>query len=189
MPSFHPATIEDVHEVVSHAVARRERLSISGGGSKRALGRPTETDGDLVLERLAGIVSYEPAELVLTAKAGTPRAEIETALAERDQMLAFEPPDWRVLLGDEDRMPTLGGVLACNLAGPRRVKTGAARDHFLGFSGVNGFGQIFKAGGKVVKNVTGYDVCKLMAGSYGTLAVIAEATVRSEEHTSELQSH
>src|SRR6202008_1702677 len=120
-------------------------------------------------------------ELVLTAGAGTPLGEIERALEEAHQMLAFEPPDWRDLLGSGEQDgagPTLGGVLACNLSGPRRVKAGAARDHFLGFRGVSGRGEIFKAGGKVIKNVTGYDLCKLLAGSYGTLAALEEVTVK-----------
>ena len=127
----------------------------------------------LDLSRLAGIVDYEPAELVLTARAATPMAEIEAELAAERQMLAFEPPDWRGLSGG-DGEPTLGGVLACNLAGPRRVRAGAARDYFLGFSAVNGWGEVWKAGGKVVKNVTGYDMCKLQAGAYGTLSVLTE---------------
>ena len=118
---------------------------------------------------------------MLTAGAATPLAEIERALAECGQMLAFEPPDWRgsARAGRRtDCQPTLGGALACNLSGPRRIKAGAARDHFLGFRGVSGRGEIFKAGGKVVKNVTGYDLCKLMAGSYGTLAALEEVTVK-----------
>ncbi len=118
---------------------------------------------------------------MLTAGAATPLAEIEAALAEARQMLAFEPPDWDRLLGApaaEAGRRTLGGVLACNLSGPRRLRAGAARDHFLGFRGVSGRGEIFKAGGKVVKNVTGYDLPKLMAGSYGTLAALEEVTVK-----------
>ena len=129
------------------------------------------------MSRLSGIVDYEPAELILTARAGTPMAEIESELEARRQMLAFEPPDWRGLLGGGGE-PTLGGVLACNLAGPRRVRAGSARDFFLGFSAINGWGDVWKAGGKVVKNVTGYDMCKLQAGAYGTLSVLAEATLK-----------
>jgi glycolate oxidase FAD binding subunit len=133
------------------------------------------------LALLSGIRDYAPSELVLTAGAGTPLGEIERALEEAGQMLAFEPPDWRALLGSGEQDgagPTLGGVLACNLSGPRRIKAGAARDHFLGFRAVSGRGEIFKAGGKVIKNVTGYDLPKLMAGSYGTLAALEEVTVK-----------
>src|SRR4029077_13789793 len=113
--------------------------------------------------------------------AATPLAEIERALEEAGQMLAFEPPDWRGLLGvpdEESSGPPLGGILACNLSGPRRIKAGAARDHFLGFRAVSGRGEVFKSGGKVVKDVTGYDLSKLMAGSYGTLAALEEVTVK-----------
>ena len=129
------------------------------------------------MSRLAGIVDYDPAELILTARAATPMAEIEAELKAKRQMLAFEPPDWRGLMGG-DGEPTLGGVLACNLAGPRRVRAGAARDYFLGFSAINGWGEVWKAGGKVVKNVTGYDMCKLQAGAYGTLSVLTEVTLK-----------
>ncbi len=115
---------------------------------------------------------------MLTAGAATPLAEIEQALEQNQQMLAFEPPDWRLLLGAAQTQPTLGGALACNLSGPRRIKAGAARDHFLGFRAVSGRGEIFKSGGKVVKNVTGYDLSKLMVGSYGTLAALEEVTVK-----------
>src|SRR6185312_7127837 len=110
--------------------------------------------------------------------AATPMAEIDAALDKAGQMLAFEPPDWRALLGSGDASPTLAGVIACNLAGPRRIRQGAARDHFLGFHGVSGRGEAFKAGGRVVKNVTGYDLSKLMAGSYGTLAALTEISVK-----------
>ena len=114
----------------------------------------------------------------MTAGAATPLDEIERALTERCQMLAFEPGDWRAMLGSGGQRQTIGGAIACNLAGPRRIRQGAARDHLLGFAGVSGRGESFKAGGKVVKNVTGYDLCKLMAGSYGTLAALTEVTVK-----------
>jgi len=178
MDALHPTTLDELRDAVAEAVADHAPLEICGGGSKRALGRPMEVSRRLCLDRIAGIVTYEPAELVLTAQAGTPLAEIEDALAANRQMLAFEPGDWRALLDADGARPTLGGVLACNMAGPRRVKVGAARDHFLGFAGVNGYGEVFKAGGKVVKNVTGYDLSKLMAGSYGTLTVMAEVTIK-----------
>jgi glycolate oxidase FAD binding subunit len=178
MARFTPADINELREVVAEALAAEEPLEIVGGGSKRGLGRPVQASHSLDLSRLSGIRDYAPSELVLTAGAATPLADIERALANQGQMLAFEPPGWGGLLGIEDAAPTLGGVLACNLSGPRRVKAGAARDHFLGFRAVSGRGEIFKAGGKVVKNVTGYDLPKLMAGSYGTLAVLEEVTVK-----------
>ncbi len=167
-----------MRDIVARASSSGEALEICGGGSKRRLGRPLAAPHRLDLDRLSGIIDYEAAELVLTARAGTPLVEIETLLAAHRQMLAFEPSTWRDLMGSTSK-PTLGGTLACNMAGPRRIKAGAARDHFLGFTGVNGFGEIFKAGGKVVKNVTGYDLCKLMAGSYGTLAILGEVTVKT----------
>ncbi len=170
-----------MRDAVGEALAAEEPLELVAGGSKRGLGRPLQLPRTLDLSRLRGIRDYEPSELVLTAGAATPLAEIEAALAEARQMLAFEPPDWDALLGvsaGESGRRTLGGVLACNLSGPRRPKAGAARDHFLGFRGVSGRAEIFKAGGKVVKNVTGYDLAKLMAGSYGTLAALEEVTVK-----------
>src|SRR5579864_6900899 len=177
MSRFAPANLDELRDAVAAALAAEEPVEIVGGGSKRGLGRPLQMPHTLDLSGLSGIRDYTPSELVLTAGAATPLAEIKRALAEAGQMLAFEPPDWRELLGG-DGEPTLGGVLACNLTGPRRIKAGAARDHFLGFRGVSGRGEIFKAGGKVVKNVTGYDLCKLMAGSYGTLAALEEVTVK-----------
>src|SRR5437016_10116323 len=178
MAHFTPADIDELREAVAEALTAEEQLEVAAGGSKRALGRPLQTPHTLDLSRLAGIRDYAPSELVLTAGAATPLAEIERVLAENGQMLAFEPPRWCGLLGVEEASPTLGGVLACNLSGPRRIKAGAARDHFLGFRAVSGRAEIFKAGGKVVKNVTGYDLPKLMAGSYGTLAALEEVTIK-----------
>src|SRR5262247_1375721 len=173
-----PRDSKEVEDAVQWALADGKALEIVGGGSKRAIGRPAQTDLTLDLSGLSGVTLYEPEELVLTAKAGTPLAEIEALVAARGQMLAFEPPDYGGVLGGEQAHATLGGVLAANLAGPRRIKAGAARDHFLGFSAVSGRGEAFKSGGRVVKNVTGYDLCKLMAGSWGTLAVMTEATIK-----------
>jgi len=168
-----PRDAADVASIVAGAVRPLEPV---GGGSKRQIGKPVAADV-LDLSALDGIVAYEPAELVLSARAGTPLATIERALAQHAQRLAFEPPDFGALLGVR-RPQTIGGVLAANLAGSRRVTAGAARDHFLGFQAVSGSGETFKAGGKVVKNVTGYDLPKLLAGSWGTLAVLTEITLR-----------
>jgi glycolate oxidase FAD binding subunit len=178
MTRFQPADINQLREAVGEALTAEEPVELIAGGSKRGLGRPLQTAHTLDLSALSGIRDYAPSELVLTAGAATPLAEVERVLDAAGQLLAFEPPDWRGLLGVEDVEPTLGGVLGCNLSGPRRIKAGAARDHFLGFRAVSGRGVIFKAGGKVVKNVTGYDLSKLMAGSYGTLAALEEITVK-----------
>jgi glycolate oxidase FAD binding subunit len=168
-----PRDAADVAAIVAEGAAP---LEIVAGGSKRTIGRPV-TGTPLELAALAGIVDYEPAELVLTARAATPLAAVEDALASESQRLAFEPPDYGPLLGVAAPQ-TLGGVIAANLSGSRRVAAGAARDHFLGFHGVTGRGERFKAGGRVVKNVTGYDLPKLLAGSWGTLAVLTEVTIR-----------
>jgi glycolate dehydrogenase FAD-binding subunit len=181
MTRFAPADLTELRDQIAGALAAEEPVELVGGGSKRGLGRPVQAAHQLDLARLSGIRDYAPSELVLTAGTGTPIDEIERVLEEAGQMLAFEPPDWRRLVGaggQDGTGPTLGGVLACNLSGPRRIKAGAARDHFLGFRAVSGRGEIFKAGGKVIKNVTGYDLPKLMAGSYGTLAALEEVTVK-----------
>jgi glycolate oxidase FAD binding subunit len=178
MTLLRPRDEQDLVAIVQQSLAREEPFELIAGGSKRGLGRPLQMPHVLNLGAFAGIRDYEPAELVLTAGAATSLKEIEAALDNARQMLAFEPGDFRALLGTADKSPTLGGVIACNLAGPRRIRQGAARDHFLGFHGVSGRGEIFKAGGRVVKNVTGYDLSKLMAGSYGTLAALTEISVK-----------
>jgi len=170
-----PATAEELSVAVADSDGPLELL---GQGSKRDFGRPVQAAQILDLSRLAGVSLYEPEELVLSAGAGTPVAEIERLLAANGQMLAFEPPDLGPLFGLEAARGTLGGMIACNLAGPRRIKVGALRDHLLGATAVNGRGEIFKTGGRVMKNVTGYDLCKLLAGSFGSLAAIASATLK-----------
>jgi glycolate oxidase FAD binding subunit len=173
-----PRDAKDVETALRWALDGEKALEIVGAGSKRAIGRPSQTDLTLDLSGLTGVTLYEPEELVLTARAGTPIAEIEELVASKGQQLAFEPLDCGPIFGGEAGQGTIGGVLAANLSGPRRIKAGAARDHFLGFTAVSGRGEIFKSGGRVVKNVTGYDLCKLLAGSWGTLAVLTEVTIK-----------
>jgi glycolate oxidase FAD binding subunit len=174
-----PRTAKDVEDAVQWALARGAALELVGRGTKRAIGRPAQSDLTLDLSGLAGVILYEPEELVLSAQAGTALDEIEALLAERGQHLAFEPIDYGPLLSGAPSRGTIGGVLAANLSGPRRIAAGAARDHFLGFEAVSGRGESFKSGGRVVKNVTGYDVSKLIAGSWGTLAALTTVTIKT----------
>ncbi|MCE7026794.1 glycolate oxidase subunit GlcE [Jiella sp. CBK1P-4] len=176
--SVEPQTEGDIRDIVAAAVSAEEPLAIEGTGSKRGLGRPVQAARTLSLAKMSGITLYEPEELVLTAKAGTPIAEIEALVDAHGQRLEFEPMDYGPLHGLDAAQGTLGGVIACNLAGPRRLKQGAARDHVLGVRAVSGRGEIFKSGGRVVKNVTGYDLSKGLTGSYGTLAVMSEITIK-----------
>ncbi len=178
MTTFAPTTAAEVLETVRWAAAEEQPLEIVGHGSKRGIGRPAQTEHTIDLSRLTGVTLYEPEELVLSARAGTSLVEIEALLAERGQQLAFEPMDYGQLFGTEAGRGTIGGALATNLSGPRRLKAGAARDHILGISAVAGRGEAFKAGGRVVKNVTGYDLSKAMAGSWGTLAVVTDVTFK-----------
>lgn len=175
---FDPATTDDVRAIVADALASKTPLEIAGNGSKREIGRPVDLNYVLSTAQLSGVSLYEPDELVLRAGPGTPMKQLRLQLEQHGQMLAFEPPDYGPLLGGAADEGTIGGIVAGNLAGPRRVKAGAARDHFLGVVAVSGRGEVFKSGGRVVKNVTGYDLCKLMAGSWGTLGVMTEVTVK-----------
>ena len=176
--TLRPRDAKDVEAAVQSALAEGTTMEIVGHGSKRAIGRPAQSDLTLDLSALSGVTLYEPQELVLSAKAGTPLAEIEALLAAKDQQLAFEPMNCAAIFGGAAGPGTIGGALAANVSGPRRIKSGAARDHFLGVCAVSGRGETFKSGGRVVKNVTGYDLGKLMAGSWGTLAVMTELTIK-----------
>jgi glycolate oxidase FAD binding subunit len=178
MSLLKPATPAALLDAVASAVADKTRLELTGAGTKRAIGHPPSADAVLDLSALSGIALYEPHELVLTAGAGTTLAEIEAALRQSNQRLGFEPPDHAALLGGEAGQQTLGGIVATNLSGSRRLTAGAARDHVLGFSAVSGRGEAFKSGGRVVKNVTGYDLSKLVAGSWGTLAALTQISVK-----------
>lgn len=165
-----PVTEQELGEAIRQA---NGPLAIRGGGT-RLTGQAGEA---LSVAGLSGITLYEPGALTMVAQAGTPLAEIEVALAAENQRLAFEPMDHRGLLGTEGE-PTIGGVFAANVSGPRRVQAGAARDFLLGVRYIDGMGQAIKNGGRVMKNVTGYDLVKLMAGSWGTLGVLSEVSFK-----------
>jgi glycolate oxidase FAD binding subunit len=178
MATFQVSSEADVVEVVRGAREGGGTLEIVGHGTKRGLGRPVECDDVLDLSGLSGIVSYEPDEMIVTARAGTPVAEIESALAEHNQRLGFEPADWGPLFGAAADSSTIGGVLSADANGSAAVRYGRCRDHLLGFRAVNGFGEAYKGGGKVVKNVTGFDLPKLFCGAMGTLGPLTEFTLR-----------
>lgn len=172
-----PASEEEAAAVIRAYADQGRPLAISGGDTRSGFGNAVEAEGRLRSTGLAGIVAYNPGEMVMTARAGTPLAEVEAALAENNQMLAFEPMDHRPLMGTSGE-PTIGGVFAANVSGPRRFVAGAARDSLLGIRFINGRGEIIKAGGRVMKNVTGLDLVKLLAGSHGTLGFLTEVTFR-----------
>jgi glycolate oxidase FAD binding subunit len=176
--TIRPRDAGELRQAVEWALNDGVTLEVRGGGSKLDLGKPMQCDQVLDVSAISGIVDYAPEELVVTLRAGTPMREVEALLAQRHQMLAFEPPDLGPLLGRAPGEGTLVGAVMGNFAGPRRLSAGAARDHLLGFSGVNGRGEAFKSGGRVMKNVTGYDLSKLLAGSWGTLAVLDEVSVK-----------
>lgn len=169
---------QEAANAVQDCLADGSAFVLRGRGTKTPLGRPVTAARTLDLSRIAGAIRYEPEELILTVKAGTPLSDIEGLLREKRQMLPFEPPDWGHFFGASERRGTIGGVLGADLCGPRAFKAGRPRDALLGFSAVNGFGEAYKAGGRVVKNVTGYDLSKLMCGAFGTLGPLIEVTLK-----------
>lgn len=176
MRTLAPTTPEAVRDAVAQANADHFAWQVRGGGTRRAM--LADATAVLDLRSLQGITDYQPAELVLTLRAGTPVAEVEARLAANRQVLAFDPPRLAARLGQQTAQTTIGGVIGAGWAGPRRLSVGSARDHLLGFEAVSGRGECFRAGGKVIKNVTGYDLPKLMAGSWGSLAVLTELSLR-----------
>src|SRR5947207_8939829 len=167
----------DVEQAVRAAIASEQPLEIIGHGTRRQIGQPMATNAVLDLSGLNAVSAYEPNELISTVQAGAPLADVQSLIDSKNQQFAFEPIDTSALLGVSGN-GTIGGMIGAGLAGPRRIRAGGARDHLLGAHAVSGFGDSFKTGGKVVKNVTGYDLCKLLAGSWGTLAVMTEVTLK-----------
>ncbi|TWF57345.1 FAD-binding protein [Neorhizobium alkalisoli] len=172
-----PHSETDAAYVIRTAASEGKTLALCGGNTRSGFGNAVEAAETVSSRGLTGIVDYDPGEMVMTVRAGTPAAEVEAALAQNRQMMAFEPMDHRGIMATTGE-PTIGGVFAANVSGPRRLIAGAARDSLLGIRFVNGSGEIIRAGGRVMKNVTGLDLVKLLAGSFGTLGFLTEVTFR-----------
>lgn len=172
-----PASERELAAIVTEAASARTPLAVEGGGTRVGLGRPMQTAATVTVAGLTGVTLYEPSELVISLKAGTALSAVEELLAQNRQRLAFEPIDHRTILGASG-VPTIGAVAAANLSGPRRIQAGAARDSLIGIRAVTGRGDIIKNGGRVMKNVTGYDLVKFMSGSYGTMGIFTEVSFK-----------
>ena len=175
---FKPSSREEIVEIVKNCYKKNIPLEIYGLKSKNKIGRNFQSEKTLDLSGYKGIIDYQPEELYIKVKAGTPIREIIEELDKNNQQLAFEPNDFGYLFFGKSNSGSIGGVVSCNFAGSRRFKVGSVRDHILGFQGINGKGEIIKSGGTVVKNVTGYDLSKLITGSFGTLTILTELSIK-----------
>ena len=176
--TFKPSSREEISRIIKECYKKNIPVEISGLKSKKSIGRNFQSEKTLDLSNYSGIIEYKPEELYIKVKCGTPIKDIIIELDKNNQQLAFEPVDFGPLFLGKKNEGSIGGVVSCNFSGPRRFKAGSVRDHVLGFQGVNGKGEIIKSGGTVVKNVTGYDLCKLLSGSFGTLSVLTEISVK-----------
>ena len=175
---YYPKNESEVSELIKDLYKNDSPTEIIGHNSKSFIGNKAQSANTMSLSRLTGIIDYRPEELYIKVKACTPIEEVEKILDENNQELAFEPIDFGYIKNGVSNKGTIAGYLSCNYAGSRRFKVGSVRDHVLGFKGVNGKGDIIKSGGTVVKNVTGYDLSKLIAGSFGTLVALTEITLK-----------
>ena len=175
---FYPKNEEEVSDLIKELYKKNSSTELIGTNSKSFIGNKTQSANTLSMSKISGIIEYLPEELYIKVKACTPIEEIEKALDKNNQELAFEPMDFGFIETGKSNKGTIAGYLSCNFAGSRRFKVGSVRDHILGFKGVNGKGDIIKSGGTVVKNVTGYDLSKLIAGSFGTLVALTEVTLK-----------
>ncbi|MGV1907241.1 FAD-binding protein [Agrobacterium cavarae] len=176
-PVLTPRSETEAADLIRDRAEAGRSLAIIGGNTRSGFGNAVKADATLSSRGLSGIVSYNPAEMVMTVQAGTPVDEVKAALSDARQMMAFEPMDHRAIMGTVG-VPTIGGIFAANVSGPRRFVAGAARDSLLGIRFINGRGEAIKAGGRVMKNVTGLDLVKLLSGSHGTLGFLTEVTFR-----------
>ena len=173
-----PKSEQAIVDAIKYCYKKNIPLEINVLGSKKRIGKNFQSQKTLDLSGYSGVIKYEPEELYIKVKSGTSIKAIKEELDTKNQQLAFEPNDFGSLFDGKSNEGTIGGVLSCNFAGPRRFKAGSARDHVLGFKGVNGKGELIKSGGTVVKNVTGYDLSKILTGSFGTLSVFTEISVK-----------
>ncbi len=174
---FTPNNENEIQEIIKYCFKKNLPIEIVGTRTKQDIGKKLQCAKILDMSKISGIIDYKPEELYITAKAGTPLKHIQEKLKKNNQSLAFEPINFSRIFKNSDE-GTIGGTISCNFSGPRRFKVGSARDHILGFKGFNGKGEKIKSGGTVVKNVTGYDLSKLVTGSFGTLLVLSEVTLK-----------
>ncbi len=187
--TYFPPGEEDLAGLIVQAAEQKVPVEICGNRTKRGIGRPMQTATRVSMSEMRGVTLYEPTELVISAKAGTPLAEIEALLDRHGQELTFEPSRWdRIADTPTGEEPTIGGIVATNSSGPRRVLRGSARDQLIGMRGVNGRGEIIKSGGRVMKNVTGYDLARGVAGTWGTLFAMSEVTFKVLPKAEEMRS-